>query len=121
MATSKKTASKRSTNSKTKKEDKKRIEPDFSLVLDDDSHFILDVYDKGDYLSAKLTCCDIFIVYAKVVVMQEDEYAFIAFPSYYREGKKGKKGEYINQAFFIDKDIIESMNTAVTEYIFSEE
>ena len=99
----------------------KMVEPDLTLFLDEDSNFELDLYDKGNYISAKLTCCGIFVVYARVVVVEDDEYAFVAFPSYYREGKKGKKGEYVNQAFFIDSDIIKTMNTAVTKYCFSEE
>lgn len=115
MATTKKTASKRS-----KKEETKRVEPDFTIVLDDDGHFVLDLYDHGNYISGKITACDILIVYVRVIVVEDDKYAFVSFPSRYKEGKKGRKGEYINQAFFIDSDIIESMNEAVSDYVFND-
>lgn len=105
---------------KSAKEQTKRVEPDLSLVLDENGNFVLDLYDHGEYASGKITACDVLVVYVKVVTVPDEEYAFISFPSYYKEGKRGRKGEYINQAFFIDKDIIQSMNEAVTNYCFGE-
>ena len=89
---------------KSKKETKKEyMERDFSAGS-------IRIYDGGkkrnDYGSISLDCG--FVIYITVVETKKGR--FISYPSY-----KNKKGEYINQAYCFDKDVIEELNTILEE------
>ena len=68
------------------------------------------IYDGGkkrnDYGSISLDWG--FVIYITVVETKKGR--FISYPSY-----KNKKGEYINQAYCFDKDVIEELNTILEE------
>ena len=108
------TTRKSTTTRRTKTTPNKKVEPNITYVLDDDGYFVLDLYDYGENVSAKLTCCDKFICYGRVVMSDEKKEAFVSFPSY-----KTKDGNYKSQAFFIDSDIVKTMNESVTDYCYN--
>ena len=68
------------------------------------------IYDGGknrnDYGSISLDCG--FVIYITIVETKKGR--FISYPSY-----KTKKGEYINQAYCFDKDVIEELNGILEE------
>ena len=68
------------------------------------------IYDGGkkrnDYGSISLDCG--FVIYITVVETKKGR--FISYPSY-----KNKKGEYINQAYCFDKEVIEELNHILEE------
>lgn len=89
---------------KSKKETKNDyMERDFSAGS-------IRIYDGGkkrnDYGSISLDCG--FVIYITVVETKKGR--FISYPSY-----KNKKGEYINQAYCFDKDVIEELNDILEE------
>lgn len=89
---------------KSKKETKNDyMERDFSAGS-------IRIYDGGkkrnDYGSISLDCG--FVIYISVVETKKGR--FISYPSY-----KNKKGEYINQAYCFDKDVIEELNDILEE------
>ena len=89
---------------KSKKETKNDyMERDFSAGS-------IRIYDGGkkrnDYGSISLDCG--FVIYITVVETKKGR--FISYPSY-----KNKKGEYINQAYCFDKDVIEEFNDILEE------
>ena len=108
MANTKKTT-------KTKRSSKKsspEIVPDF--YKDFENGVELSLYDKGDKVTGKIVINEMFVIYVKVVIL--DDTAFISYPSF-----KGKDDKYINQAYCFDKDFIAEMNAAVEEYVFEED
>lgn len=94
----------------------KAVESDFMFVPDDDGNIVVDLYcrDNGK-ISAKVTLCNAFVIYATVVVMKKEGYAFLSYPSY-----KSRKGDYVSQAFCFDKAINEEINEQVTSFVFDE-
>ena len=89
-------------NSKNKTK-KDYIERDFSAGS-------IRIYDGGkksnDYGSISLDCG--FVIYITIVETKRGR--FISYPSY-----KTKKGEFINQAYCFDKDVIEELNSILEE------
>ena len=86
-------------------------ESDFFVELDKDGYITMDLYDrgaKGD--SAKITLCDAFVIYAKVVEGKNG--AFLSYPSF-----KTKDGDYVNQAYCFDTDINKAINEAIEDYL----
>lgn len=88
----------------SKKETKKEyMERDFSGGT-------IRIYDGGkkhnDYGSMSLDCG--FVIYITIVETKKGR--FISYPSY-----KSKNGEYINQAYCFDKDVIEELNGILEE------
>lgn len=106
-------AQKRITKKATTKS--KAVESDFMFVADEGGNIVVDLYcrDNGK-ISAKVTLCNAFVIYATVVVMEEG-YAFLSYPSY-----KSRKGNYVSQVFCFDKAINEEINEQVTSFIFDE-
>lgn len=88
---------------KSKKETKKDyMERDFSAGT-------IRIYDGGkklDYGSISLDCG--FVIY--ITIIETKKYRFISYPSY-----KTKNGEYIDQAYCFDKDVIEELNDILDE------
>lgn len=88
-------------NSKKKKKD--YMECDFSAGS-------IRIYDGGkkhnDYGSITLDCG--FVIYITIVETKKGR--FISYPSY-----KTKNGEYVNQAYCFDKDVIKDLNTVLEE------
>ena len=79
------------------------MECDFSAGL-------IRIYDGGkkhnDYGSISLDCG--FVIY--ITIIETKKGRFISYPSY-----KTKKGEYINQAYCFDKDVIKELNVVLEE------
>ena len=91
------------------KETKKQVESDFFVEIADG--ITLDLYDRGKKgISAKITLCDSFVIYAKVVEGKNG--AFLSYPSF-----KTKDGDYVNQAYCFDTDINKAINEALDGYI----
>ena len=89
---------------KSKKQTKKEyMERDFSAGS-------IRIYDGGkkhnDFGSISLDCG--FVIY--ITIVETEKGRFISYPSY-----KNKKGEYINQAYCFDKDVIEELNGILEE------
>lgn len=96
-------------NKKTKKN-----EPVFSFEVNE--NIFVDVFEWGeDEYTVKITICDCFVVFGRVVFYKKNrkERAFVSMPSY-----KNKKGEYINQAYFFDAEIVKEIESAVEGFIF---
>ena len=86
-------------------------ESDLFVELDKDGNITLDLYDRGRKgISAKITLCDSFVIYAKVV--ESENGAFLSYPSF-----KTKDGDYVNQAYCFDTDINKAINEALDGYI----
>ena len=101
---------------KTKTTKSKAVESDFMFVPDEDGNIVVDLYCRHNgKISAKETLCNAFVIYAKVVVMEKEGYAFLSYPTY-----KSRKGDYVSQAFCFDKAINEEINEQVTSFIFDE-
>ena len=95
--------------SQTKKGNPK--ESDLFVELDKSGDITLDLYDRGKKgISAKITLCDAFVIYAKVVEGKNGP--FLSYPSC-----KTKDGDYINQAYCFDTDINEAINKVLDGYI----
>ena len=93
------------------KETKKQVESDFFVEIADG--ITLDLYDRGQKgVSAKITLCDAFVIYARVVEGKKGP--FISYPSF-----KTKNGDYVNQVFCFDTEINKSINEALN--VFFEE
>lgn len=88
---------------KSKKEKKEYMERDIAAGS-------IRIYDGGknrnDYGSISLDCG--FVIY--ITIVETEKGRFISYPSY-----KTKKGEYINQAYCFDKDVIEELNGILEE------
>lgn len=92
----------------------RKNDPVFSFEINDD--IFVDVFDWGDdNYTVKITLCDCFVVFGKVVFYKEKKQnrAFVSMPSY-----KNKDGEYINQCYFFDSEISKEINTQVENFIF---
>lgn len=73
-------------------------------------------YDKQDRV--KLVIGGAFIIYCSAVVVdknKKEKYVFLSYPSFY--SKKSEK--YFNQAYCIDKSLIEEINDKLTDYYFN--
>lgn len=102
MATSKRKTTKA-------KKTKKQVESDFFAEISDG--ITLDLYDRGEKgINAKITLCDAFVIFARVV--DGEKGSFLSYPSF-----KTKNGDYINQAYCFDKDIIKTINEAIENYL----
>ena len=89
------------------KETKKTVESDFFAELDKEGNSTMDLYDRGRKgISAKITLCDAFVIYAKVVEGKNG--LFLSYPSF-----KTKDGDYVNQAYCFDTEINKSINEAL--------
>ena len=85
-------------------------ESDFFVELDKDGYITLDLYDRGAKgVNAKITLCDAFVIYAKVVEGKNG--AFLSYPSF-----KTKDGDYVNQAYCFDTEINKSINEALNAF-----
>lgn len=72
-------------------------------------------YDKQDRV--KLVIGGAFIIYCSAVVVdknKKEKYVFLSYPSFY--SKKFEK--YFNQAYCIEKSLIEEINEKLTDYYF---
>ena len=86
-------------------------ESDLFVELDKDGYITLDLYDRGRKgISAKITLCDAFVIYARVVEGKNG--AFLSYPNF-----KTKDGDYVNQAYCFDTDINKAINEAIEGYI----
>ena len=86
-------------------------ESDVFLELDNAGNITLDLYDRGKKgISAKITLCDAFVIYARVVEGKNGP--FLSYPSF-----KTKDGDYVNQAYCFDTDINKAINEAIDGYI----
>lgn len=124
MANTKSTAkgAKSRSTTKGKAKEKKIVESDFWCELDKDGIFTLDLYvkDDGENANVKITCADKFVCYGRLAFAEDkdgEEYCFVALPSF--AVGKGRKRKYINQAFFVDSDIVHTMNDLVNEYWYN--
>lgn len=121
MAQTKKTNSKAKANTKAKKtkaSEKPEVLPDFwrEYPLGENGETVeLSLYDRGADKDdrVKLLIGGTFIIYCTAKVM--DDYAFLSYPSF-----KTKDGNYINQAFSIDKELNEKINDDLTDYYFDD-
>lgn len=90
------------------KETKKQVESDFFVEIADG--ITLDLYDRGTKgVKAKITLCDSFVIYAKVVGGKNG--LFLSYPSF-----KTKNGDYVNQAYCFDTEINKSINEALNVF-----
>lgn len=101
------------TNRRTKttkaKENKKQVESDFFVEIADG--VTLDLYDRGKKgINAKITLLDAFVIFARVI--DGEKGAFLSYPSF-----KTKNGDYVNQAYCFDKEIIKAINEAIETYL----
>lgn len=97
------------TKTTKEKKTKKQVESDFFVEIADG--VTLDLYDRGRKgINAKITLLDAFVIFARVV--DGEKGAFLSYPSF-----KTKKGDYVNQAYCFDKDIIKSINEAIETYL----
>ena len=104
----------RNTRGKKANSKSKAVESDYTFEASD--NIFVDLYSRDNgRVTAKLTLCNAFVIYASVVVMEKEGYAFLSYPSY-----KTRKGDYVSQAFCFDKDINETINEQVTSFIFYE-
>ena len=86
-------------------------ESDLFVELDKDGNITLDLYDRGAKgINAKITLCDAFVIYAKVVGGKNG--LFLSYPNF-----KTKDGDYVNQAYCFDTDINKAINEAIDGYI----
>ena len=91
------------------KETKKQVESDFFAEIADG--VTLDLYDRREKgISAKITLGDAFVIYERVV--DGEKGPFLSYPSF-----KTKKGDYVNQAYCFDKEIIKAINEAIETYL----
>jgi len=100
---------KTNTNTNTKAKGS-RVTPDFTTFIDEDNNIEISLYMNDDSISAKLTFCDCFVCYARVIKGKNGY--FLSMPSY-----KTKDGEYKSQAFFFDKDILAAVNAFLNNCI----
>lgn len=114
MAT-KKTA-KKDTAKKGSKKSTAEVIPDWEKQYCDGGA-VVSLYEKkrGGY-SVKITFCEAFVLYAKVVELDKEERAFISYPSW-----KTKDGEYVNFAYCFDKELNDEICADITEFIYGEE
>lgn len=106
-------------NAKAKKdyEDVSDFHADFMTESGTSVTLYLYEKEKGDRL--KFVIGEAFIIYANAVTVKakkknESDYAFISWPSFYSK----KKEQYYNQAFCFDKELLEEMNSTLTDYYF---
>jgi len=85
-----------------------QVIPDYTFTVCDEN-VVIDVYEREKSTTCKITLCNAFIIYARVIDGKNG--AFISYPSF-----KNKDGEYINQAFCFDKDVIAEINAGLEEY-----
>ena len=95
----------------------KAVTPDYMLEVTDD--ITLEVYERGTKnrpsYSAKLTFCDCFLVYGKIVEYKGKDkkpHGFLALPSWVN-----KDGERVSQAYFYDSEINETINEFIEKEI----
>lgn len=97
----------------------KAVESDYSFTIKADNEsgqscIDVDLYERDNgNVSAKITLAGCFVIYARVVNGKNG--AFMSYPSF-----KNKNGDYINQAFCFDKDIIAEINAELEEYFNAE-
>lgn len=72
----------------------------------------LTCFDWGKNQSAKLTINEAFVIFGRIVAGSKKNTYFFSNPSY-----KDKDGEYHSLAYCFDKDIIEKINDAVTQFM----
>lgn len=116
MATTKKASKKTSSKKATKKETIEVIPElyeEFPLGETGAEVLSMSLYEReGKPDNLKFVVADTIVVYAKAIVM--DDYAFVSWPNF----KAGDK--FINQAFCIDKEILEKINDTLTAYYFDD-
>ena len=92
----------------------KKNEPVFSFEVNE--NIFVDVFEWGeDKYTVKITICDCFVVFGRVLFYKKNRKgrAFVSMPNY-----KNKKGEYINQCYFFDKDIVNEINSTIEDFVF---
>lgn len=109
---------------KAKEKEKKPVESNFWCELDDDGIFTLDVYvkDDGENANIKITCAEKFVCYGRLAFAEDEdgeEYCFASLPSF--AVGNGRKRKYVNQAFFIDSDIVKTLNNALNSFWYAED
>ena len=102
-------ATSRITKTTKAKETKKQVESDFFAEIADG--VTLDLYNRGSKgIKAKITLLNAFVIFASVVGGKNG--LFLSYPSF-----KTKNGDYVNQAYCFDKEIIKTINEAIEAYL----